>query len=97
MRNKCKEIWDSIRLLWEFDKAIIFISILMAMVDAVLPYGGILLSAHILDELAAGEGLFDLLPVTSSFPRCVHGWRKNRSSMWNFAVPRSTPKRPSVP
>ena len=64
MRKKCKEIWDSLKLIWEFDKVIIFVSVAMAIVDAVLPYGGILLSAHILDELAAGKGLFDLLPVT---------------------------------
>ena len=37
MRKKCKEIWDSLKLIWEFDKAIVLISFFLALIDALLP------------------------------------------------------------
>jgi len=64
MRKGIKAIGESLKLMWELDRIVLIVIIVMAIIEAVTPYIGILLSAYILDGLATGSDIRDLLLVT---------------------------------
>ncbi len=64
MRKNCKEIYDSLKMIWQLDRVLLFLTLLSALVTAVTPFIGILLSAYILDELTSGCNMLKLILIT---------------------------------
>lgn len=54
MRRSLKQIADSLKMMWALDRAVFLTSIAISMIDACIPFVGILLSAYVLDQLTAG-------------------------------------------
>lgn len=64
--KKNKSICTAIRLIWNMDKWLLIYSIGASLLESVIPFFGIILSAHILDGLQAGENMTKLLIVAVS-------------------------------
>lgn len=55
--------WKGIRMVWRMDRGLVVHSVLRALLQAAIPYVGILLSAYVLDGLQAGLRFEELLPT----------------------------------
>ena len=61
--------WKGIRMVWRMDRGLVVHSVLRALLQAAIPYVGILLSAYVLDGLQAG------LRLKSFYRRLCLPWR----------------------
>lgn len=61
LRKNLQMIGDSLRMMWQLDKTVFVTSLLSAVISAILPFAGILLSAHLVDQLAAGGDIRELI------------------------------------
>ncbi len=65
MRNKTwKNIGTAFKLMWHMDRRLVVYSITGAIVESIIPFIGILLSAYILDGLQSGQRFQTLLFVS---------------------------------
>lgn len=62
--NKLKPVGIAIRLMWNMDKWLLIHSIITSVIEAAIPFAGILLSAYILDGLQAGEEFTEIISVS---------------------------------
>ena len=61
-RNSLQIITDAIKMMWALDKGVFIFCAINAVINAVIPYIGILLSAYVVDGLVTGNGI-DALAV----------------------------------
>lgn len=54
VKKSCKDIADVVKMLWKLDRILFFSCICNALIDSVIPYIEIYLSAYVLDGLAQG-------------------------------------------
>ncbi len=65
MKTAAKQIISVQRMLWQLDRTIFIMLVLETIIDAVLPFIGIYLSAYVLDGLTLGQSMSTLI-VTST-------------------------------
>ena len=65
MKTAAKQIMSVQRMLWQLDRTIFIMLVLETIIDAVLPFIGIYLSAYVLDGLTLGQSMSTLI-VTST-------------------------------
>lgn len=63
-KNKWKNIGISIQLIWKMDRMLLLHSLASSIIDAVIPFIGIFLSAYVLDGLQSGSDMKTLLTVS---------------------------------
>lgn len=61
MRKNISYIMDSLKMMWQLDKSVFVTSMISAVITAIIPFVGILLSAYTLDELVAGGDIKALI------------------------------------
>lgn len=65
LRKNIKNISDSIKMMWRLDKVVFITTFINSIIDAVIPFIGIFLSAYVLDGLQTGVDAFKLIISTS--------------------------------
>ncbi len=64
MRKNLTQITASLKLMWALDRTVFLTTVFVSVIDACIPFVGILLSATILDKLTAGtDGIRNLILV----------------------------------
>lgn len=62
MRKMKRDIVETVGMMWQLDRAVVISGIFHALIEAVIPFVGIYLSAYVLDGLGAGMDSTFLLP-----------------------------------
>ena len=93
MKNTIKIISDAVRMMWQLDRVVVITTVIMAVLDAALPFVGIYLSAYVLDGLQAGMDGHTLLrmvgiAVTAVFFLSV--FTDYNKEIWNVHVSKCT-------
>ncbi len=74
MRNrKWKSIRQALKFMWDMDKWLLIHSVAASLIGSVTPFIGILLSAYVLDGLAAGEKMTKLIGTAIAAVAVVFG------------------------
>lgn len=63
MKNAMKNSKDMIRIMWRLDRTLVLLTTANALIQALIPFVGIYLSAYVLDGLGAGQEKEELLKV----------------------------------
>lgn len=63
MKNTMKNSKDMITIMWRLDRMLVLLTMANAMIQALIPFVGIYLSAYVLDGLGTGQEKEELLTV----------------------------------
>ena len=66
MKTTVKQILSVQRMLWQLDRTIFLVLAFETIIDAVLPFIGIYLSAYVLDGLALGQNMTSLITTSTA-------------------------------
>ena len=85
-RNVWKQIGATLQTAWRYDRMAVLSVVVLSVLDAVTPYVAILLSAYILDGLAAGRTLGAVVKYATTLYQLTSRFADLTSAFGEFAV-----------